>query len=148
MAATSAPNLHVGDDNMIQWFCPLSLCIEHVVNLFGKIWWKKFFMANAVSCCPLSGEIWVIVCSVLKQHQSRSGELSDYAGMWNMTHWNLIKRSLPRGRRYHLVYYFCLGLCLCFFFVLKCLSSHEETDLLLSNDRNAKRLNEIWFWWD
>ena len=65
-----------------------------------------------------------------------------------MTHWNLSKRNLPRGQRYHLLYYFCLGQCLCFFFVLECVNLHEETDLSLSMAKNAKSLKEILFWWD
>ena len=61
--------------------------------------------------------------------------------------WNLSKRNLPRGRRYHSLYYFCLGQCLCLFFVPKRVKLHVEIDLLLSNDKNAKRLKEIQFWW-
>ena len=32
-----------------------------------------------------------------------------------------------------------------YFFVLKCINLHEEAELSLSNDKNAKRLKEIRF---
>ena len=66
----------------------------------------------------------------------------------HMTQWNQSKRNLPRGQSYHSLHCFCLRQCLCLFFVLTCINLHEETELSLSNNKNAKRLKEIRFLWD
>ena len=47
----------------------------------------------------------------------------------------------------HFIIFVLVNAC-AYFFVLKFVNLHEETDLLLSNDRNAKRSKEIRFRWE